>query len=1216
MMAHQRHLEKTEYRQWVKAGLGLFYLREGLAPFCEDIAKQQHSDILDNIKQAKNLSTVTCGQCSCTTLRPDHAKGGNRSCMLGQRKCNCCNPAGKISCPNKVCGAIYDAIVTSHGFTPPAPCWKNTETEHWCTDPWTIAKCFINAPGYEKKASAADIDCIGLLHLIRNNQYFHDHIHCTVTQTDDVSKVITDRNEIFHSSTMQIEEAGANNYIDDMIAVLQDGKELNKRQDAQAAVKKLLELKKDDFIITTKSEANVVHAAMKSIDDRIKEFEIKSREKLENVPTTEDVENKLREKLANVPTTEDVENLGTRVTILEMDKAVLKEEMKELKRAQSSQRNQYEYIRSKLEYQEILMSLYRKFLLQVSAIPLKPERKHCNFSESYVRPRMTLEKKDGNRRPKETEIQSMSDIFTIARNRVKSIYVLGDAGSGKTTFCVSMVNYWCIAHSGEQSIEDEFDGIKEMKKFEFLFYISLRHSKDVVSIQGMLEKQYKSKILNEILNKESRNIVILLDGLDEWSSKSVTSNQFQTEGLPERDTSKDYTVITTSRPWKVEALGITDKEIEQRLKLQGFDRSSVKMMIKKTVRVLNETFAENKSCSDCEDKLNNEAIVSMKKVPIMLLQLICLWFDDKLQFSSKCALHSSMLELFFSWNDKKKKEEEEERLFRKMREMSKDFPLIELPQYLMNNKLCKIYKYLIHELSRLAYETLFTKEKESSLTFECSVFEDLEISDEVKTSSLKLGIVSEDRCPSLYASTSDSSLFSFVHKTVQEYLAAVYITIKLKAHIGVSADSENSDFSGHFAPFIKEVFNNCTTLDEVFEQENVFIILCGLEPQVSAPISKYIYDIVSRDKRVQEYRRIMHRSSPISEYIYDITPRNKRFLKYRRTIHGLDGKFLILYIQNVISECIEEAQACQANILCDFYIGDVIVESKTDCDHVFTDINEQYMFLDSVRSFRIDIYQADNLKTVLKSLQKCRRLEAIRIQTEIGFETEIESKCREQNEVDLSEHQQLQYLNYDQHVIITRVNTSNLEIYECISLKSTDCVKVLDNLCTANKLTELILRYDVNSPDKNSSYRVVTDKLTTLLPSLHKLRELTLHEFTFTDNMLKCPSEMNNMKRIHFTFVKMNLTTWRQFVNSITEMPLSVEVKAERMFITRDGEECNPDLGWKIISRHSNGSFNSAQRSANCEEVAAFQYVREQRALLNVEKEDGHRHSMWFSTKK
>ena len=57
-----------------------------------------------------------------------------------------------------------------------------------------------------------------------------------------ILKVRQYRNEIFHSSSMELEETEANSYIDDMVIVLQDGKELVNHPDAQQAVKNLLEV--------------------------------------------------------------------------------------------------------------------------------------------------------------------------------------------------------------------------------------------------------------------------------------------------------------------------------------------------------------------------------------------------------------------------------------------------------------------------------------------------------------------------------------------------------------------------------------------------------------------------------------------------------------------------------------------------------------------------------------------------------------------------------------------------------------------------------------------------------------------------------------------------------------------------------------------------------------------------------------------------------------
>ncbi|XP_053386219.1 uncharacterized protein LOC123545283 [Mercenaria mercenaria] len=274
-MNHQLQLENKKYRNWVKAGLGLRYLKEGLEPFSDDIVRQQHVDILNSVKQTCNVTTVNCGNCNLKTLMPNHVRISSRNCPLGQANCNCLYPRGKIVCPNNVCGAIYDTIVTVHNSRPPAPFWKNTDVKKWCTDPWAVAKCFINAQGYAQKTSAAEIDCSGLLHVIINNKSLHSHIQCIISGNDEFCKTRQARNAIFHSVTMELEDSGVNDYIDDMIAILEDGKELHARPESVEAVKKLQEIKNDAFIITKETERDVIRAAHIAFDQKGKELEQK-----------------------------------------------------------------------------------------------------------------------------------------------------------------------------------------------------------------------------------------------------------------------------------------------------------------------------------------------------------------------------------------------------------------------------------------------------------------------------------------------------------------------------------------------------------------------------------------------------------------------------------------------------------------------------------------------------------------------------------------------------------------------------------------------------------------------------------------------------------------------------------------------------------------------------------------------------------------------------
>ncbi|XP_053383446.1 uncharacterized protein CXorf38 homolog [Mercenaria mercenaria] len=272
-MDHRAQLENKKYRNWVRARLGIKYVKDGLAPFCDHLVTQQHVDILDKVKQKHNLSAVSCGLCDVRTLQPDHVQTKNRQCPLGQTHCNCLHPRGKTSCPNNVCGAIYDEIIRRHASTPPVPYWRNTDAHQWCTEPWAVAKCFINAPGYEHKLRATEFDCSGLLHLLIDNLKFHHHIQSVISGNDAFSRVLQHRNAIFHCNNMEVEDTDIANYIDDMIELLQDDKEIKDRQESKNAVKKLLELKQEKFVITTTDELEVRRIAMDAIEEKEKNLE-------------------------------------------------------------------------------------------------------------------------------------------------------------------------------------------------------------------------------------------------------------------------------------------------------------------------------------------------------------------------------------------------------------------------------------------------------------------------------------------------------------------------------------------------------------------------------------------------------------------------------------------------------------------------------------------------------------------------------------------------------------------------------------------------------------------------------------------------------------------------------------------------------------------------------------------------------------------------------
>ncbi|XP_045181433.2 uncharacterized protein LOC123540454 isoform X2 [Mercenaria mercenaria] len=257
--------KRSDYKSWVKGSLGFQYLKYGLVGFCEEIVTKQYEEILNDIKQNKKLLKLVCGQCSIDTLRPDHVQNMSKHCPLGQIQCNCQSPSGKVSCRNKLCGAIYDKIITLHASIPPSPNWQNTNLRDWCTNPWEIAKCFISQDGYAQTKTAFDTDCTGILSIFMNATFLRSRI----SQTELFTQLQRARNDLLYSALHELDENLADKYFDVMIAVLQDVQELNTRRESKGALRRIKELKSGRYSYNSEDEISVLEDSCERITNEL-----------------------------------------------------------------------------------------------------------------------------------------------------------------------------------------------------------------------------------------------------------------------------------------------------------------------------------------------------------------------------------------------------------------------------------------------------------------------------------------------------------------------------------------------------------------------------------------------------------------------------------------------------------------------------------------------------------------------------------------------------------------------------------------------------------------------------------------------------------------------------------------------------------------------------------------------------------------------------------
>ena len=107
---------------------------------------------------------------------------------------------------------------------------------------------------------------------------------------------------------------------------------------------------------------------------------------------------------------------------------------------------------------------------------------------------------------------------------------------------------------------------------------------------------------------------------------------------------------------------------------------------------------------------------------------------------------------------------------------------------------------------------------------------------------------------------------SFYHKSVQELLAAMYMTCGLPDAI--------TSFCGY-----------CSTLEKVVETANVTMFVMGLDPTLGCRICEHITNIVNSDNGITEYRRTMHGRDKLKQ-LYRTQCEWYRELTHSRTVTG------------------------------------------------------------------------------------------------------------------------------------------------------------------------------------------------------------------------------------------------------------------------------------------------------------------------------------------
>ncbi|XP_045192113.2 uncharacterized protein LOC123548695 [Mercenaria mercenaria] len=1165
-MDHQSELEKKKYRNWVRGGLAYKYLKEGIEGFADEVVQQEHTRILTVVSHTPGF---TCNQCCLRNLRPLHKcekepVTGRNKCPWSQSNCNCVHPK-KQACPYKVCDMIMEDILKGHGSTPPTPNWKNTEIQKWCIDPWEVAKCFINAPGYSDKTKAADIDTPGLIHIFINNINLQAHFSDNINGSDIFKQTIQRRNELFHSPTMEMEDTVLDKCIDEIIAILEDEKELKVRHDAKKAVFKLKQLKQESFIITTHDETEVCRDALASITNKSEELkrtiqdakddivkkqkevtdaieEVKDDIGKKQIEAVDDIKNKTQLALQDTLQEFDKHSVYERLDRLELESSVSKQRLSlleskvdKLESILQNRQKQLDYVKGKQVLQKKLVTMYQNHYVKTSISPLKLQNDFINIKEVYVTPEMVIEGNINTYESTPTEnsldipntrtVHQYRDIFqTNCEKQHKTIYILGNAGTGKSTFAKMMIQNWCSAVNEDNPNDksedpDESDSaylmqwlavndenINEMKNYEFLFFVPLQRMSGLADITEMIKAITANAdlapnyLIDRLLEQESERCFIVADGLDEWTPpRNASVLQHTSYGVPARDRAKHARLVTLSRPSAKGILNMKSSEYDLKVVLVGIN--SVQYFIEKYLSKFNNT---DLSYWSFMKKLKMANYEPLENTPLLLQQLVWLYGSGNEVGISVSDTYIHILNIMLGWAHKKEEGEDNDQYQVDVANQEKD---MQLPKPLQRFPRCEANKQFLLPLARVAFEAL-TSDMRSS-TFGRTYLQKRGVSKECITSLIRFGILVENTC---FDPTQENTQLEFIHVSYLEFFAAVHISIQF---------DETQQCSVLQRTHLQDLIQTCKSAGDVLQLSNVLKMICGLSPFLLSELSKLVSDIVSGDDRMFRYRnslsecmlsRLGHVSDQIQYLIFnclcECDPDNQPMITLRDVI--LDYTAQMSFLQRII----------QKNVL------SLNIQYLAADGQVWRWVSQlkllQYIYIGFSRMAHSEMASIASLigEVPLKKLSLCS----------LGCNY---CDC-DGHEIDLSKNDQIQKLELTgcKRVFISNINTKPLEI---VRLDSSS-ISYIGLLLNAVNLAELCLGHTL------FDYCKYNKQVASVVHTLQKLRKLKLEKVDIGENLLVVKPVMKNLELIVLWEVRMSIQTWFRFVDSLLSLQQSVQL--------------------------------------------------------------------------
>ena len=536
------------------------------------------------------------------------------------------------------------------------------------------------------------------------------------------------------------------------------------------------------------------------------------------------------------------------------------------------------------EAQTELIKMFTDVTKSVDVLPFKDESPGLPianiFAPLLIEDDLNSKERMPNRdNPGGKELKNLQEMFSVDDKPARRIFVKGEAGCGKTFFCLKLLDTWCQVKQSGIVTDDVLQQC--LAVFDLVFYLPLRHFKgNLASVKDMIGQTVSEQCL-KLVSGGRMHCLVILDGLDE---SPVTFRE-----LPSMHGIVNYVLLCTTRPWTLTQLSLTYSHDDKVVQILGLLPTSKEKVIENVLvnfyKLKKETEEFKMKFKRYSSMLKIPSLESLVQIPIMLTACCCMWYEeDAYSEQSKegkgnvtidsPTVHTSMTHTYLSLVDSMIRRADQKYDIRSLLTQACPLPRTNIPKVLESFSYISNRSFLdaLLPLCRLAFTDLVSGE--TKLVFQKDELE-REIGHPLVEIALKVGLISQTKAPGRFHQQNVS--VNFYHKSVQEFLAAIHLTC-----------TDTDDFRSH-----------CTSLDKIMNVAYVIMFGIALDPSFCHDASKHVMVTVNTVQGMQQYRRTLDYSVDKVKQLYRTQCQWYRELAHSRTVTGDTSPPPILHISDI-----------------------------------------------------------------------------------------------------------------------------------------------------------------------------------------------------------------------------------------------------------------------------------------------------------------------------